>query len=457
MAMVPPRRFRARRIVPPSPPVQIIGISVQDLFGKYSYDNIPISADSHESGRVSVLYGDNGTGKTTILRLLYATLSHERHRALRSHVAKTPFKVFSVSFSNGGSLVITKERPTGSFTVIFNMPNGALELFIEATPDNTVANSQSVLRLEAELERLNLDVLFVDHNRVVQSTYAFLSDSQNSVSDQQLLDDASLYSANFIRGVRAGATRLKETDLQFPLPQVVAALESTFRAQAFRQGTLGDQNAANVYLDIVKSITRDKRRSDVFRTPQVIDVVETLERLQSFAASFIRHGLISEYPFDSLISQYSTASKAKKQQIEPVLGPFLDSISRRLSALDEVHRRITIFETEISKYLPNKFVSFHILDGFKISDGKNPLTLDSLSSGERQLIFLLCSAAISRDKKSLILIDEPELSLNYKWQRMIAGSLANISSGGETQYILASHSIEIITRYVTSAYELPSA
>lgn len=453
MVSRPVRRLRVRPR--PPQPIQITGLRVDSLFGKYSYDYIPVNAGEDHKGRISVLYGDNGTGKTTILRLLYAVLSHESSKGLRTHVARTHFKSFVVYFSNGTSISVEKAVPIGDYIYKFNLSDGDFSIFVEANPDNSVSLTDSVARLEFELSKLKLDILFVDHNRYVQSTYTFLADLQTTASDNQLLLDAQRFVDEGDGSIRR-RRRLKETDLQFPLPQVVSALESTFRSIAYRQGAVGDQGAAAVYLDIVKSITKDRRKSDEARPHEIADVITTLSNLKDYTQSFIRHGLLSEYPFDALTALYTGASKGKKGQIQAVLAPFLDSIQRRLVALDEVHRRITIFERELAQYLPKKQVSFHILDGLVISDNEGPLKLDSLSSGERQLVFLLCSAAISRDRRSLILIDEPELSLNYKWQRMIAGSLANISSGGETQYILASHSIEIITRYVDSAFELPS-
>lgn len=446
-----PRRIRRR---PQPPATEIVGLSIKGLFGKLSYPHIPVNADRAASGRVSVLYGDNGTGKSTILRLLYACLSPQPNAGLRTLIARTPFDEFVIHFTDNRYLKIEKENANGSYVVSVSI-FGKLEIFdVLAGPDGRIRDQESVQRLERLLRNLNLDILFVDHNRVVQSTYTFLADS--AASEEQVAYDMEVNEYIYFsrQAARRAAGKMKETDLQFPIKQVVDVLERGIRAQAFRQGAVGDQSASAVYLEIAKSITRDRRKSASAQIAEVYDVVSTLTNLKSETTSFINHGLLSNYPFDNLISLYEGASRVKKQQIQTVLNPFLDSIQRRIRALDEVHRLITALESEIRKYLSGKTVTLHILEGLTISDNAGPLDLESLSSGEKQLIFLLCSAAVARNKRSIILIDEPELSLNYKWQRMIAGSLAKISSGGETQYILASHSIEIITRYVGASFEL---
>ena len=443
-----------RRPVPVAPAVRVSGIRVKSLFGKLDYPIIPLENEGSSKSRVSVLYGDNGTGKTTILRLVYACLSPQTKSGLRTLLASTPFLEFVVELSDGTSIKTTKDQLVGNYKVLISNKTSREEFEVEASPDGAVREQESVTRLERAIRRLNFDVLFVDHNRVVKSTYAFLSDI-NSTQHEYVIDvdyDDRRYFAHEAspRAVR----RFKETDLRFPLPQVIDALESWFRGQAYRQGAAGDQSAAAVYLEIAKSLVRDRRRPSPASVSDIVDVVTTLQSLKETTRSFISHGLLSDYPFDEFINIYETASRPRKVQIESVLAPFLDSIQRRITALADVHKLITIFETEINCYFRDKWVKFHILDGLSIGDENGLVDPELLSSGEKQLVFLLCAAAVSRSKRSLILIDEPELSLNYKWQRLIAGSLANISSGSDTQYILASHSIEIITRYVDSSFEL---
>ena len=400
MVLSVPIRFRGRkRALAPS--VQIIGVSVINLFGRLTYSQITTRLSDESNGRIAVLYGDNGTGKTTILRLIYACLSPETGSGLRDYIARVFFEKFSIYLSNGISLVVEKIDSAGSYTIRIGNSEHAQTFSVVVSPDGKVREQEGTSGIERALRHVGFDILFVDHNRVVQSTYAFLAELPNGETPTQSETGISDYVYASREAAIRASRRLKESDLQFPLPQIVHALERWFRTQAFRQGAAGEQSAAAVYLGIVKLLNRDRRKAGSFPPLQIKDVVKTISLLRSDTESFVRHGLLSEYPFEEFVTIYESASKAKKSQIESVLSPFLDSIQKRISALTEVHRQITVFESELSKYFAKKQVSFHILDGLQIRDEKGVLNLDALSSGEKQLIFLLCSAALSRSRKSL--------------------------------------------------------
>lgn len=51
-------------------------VTVKGLFGLYDYD-IPVASKSREFPKVLILYGDNGSGKTSILRLIFHLLACE--------------------------------------------------------------------------------------------------------------------------------------------------------------------------------------------------------------------------------------------------------------------------------------------------------------------------------------------------------------------------------------------
>ena len=72
-------------------------------------------------------------------------------------------------------------------------------------------------------------------------------------------------------------------------------------------------------------------------------------------------------------------------------------------------------------------------------DGSN-IPLESLSSGEQQLIHLLLETLAAAD--STIMIDEPEISMHVDWQQRLVSSMRRINPN--CQILLATHSPEIM-------------
>ena len=60
---------------------------------------------------------------------------------------------------------------------------------------------------------------------------------------------------------------------------------------------------------------------------------------------------------------------------------------------------------------------------------------------------LFCNLLVSRQHPSLFLIDEPELSLNIKWQRKLVPALLSMTEASQIQLLMATHSIELLSSY----------
>jgi len=119
-----------------------------------------------------------------------------------------------------------------------------------------------------------------------------------------------------------------------------------------------------------------------------------------------------------------------------------------LDALQEIRDLIELFLDTINSYFTSKAVSFSLTEGLNIHLPKNELLSPKLlSSGEKQLLLLLCNTLIARDRKSIFLIDEPELSLNVTWQRKLLDSLMRCVGDTQNQFIIATHSIELLARH----------
>ena len=88
----------------------ITNIRVVGLFGLYTY-TIP---EVGELSNAAILYGDNGVGKSTLLRLVFHLLSAADNRGHRTALYRSDFQVLEVKLRSGVTLTaqVTEIQPT---------------------------------------------------------------------------------------------------------------------------------------------------------------------------------------------------------------------------------------------------------------------------------------------------------------------------------------------------------
>lgn len=101
--------------------IEIKSIEVEGLFGSFDY-SIEMNSTSAEN-KLMLLYGDNGSGKTTILRLVFYLLSCQDKSGHKSEISKTKFKLFKVILSNNICFSASREESNlGTYKYeIFNL------------------------------------------------------------------------------------------------------------------------------------------------------------------------------------------------------------------------------------------------------------------------------------------------------------------------------------------------
>lgn len=73
--------------------------------------------------------------------------------------------------------------------------------------------------------------------------------------------------------------------------------------------------------------------------------------------------------------------------------------------------------------------------------GETVLTIEQLSSGEKQMLILLFTVFLMKQKSSVLLLDEPEISLHMAWQDKLIENLLAINPN--CQIFLTTHSPNI--------------
>lgn len=90
--------------------------------------------------------------------------------------------------------------------------------------------------------------------------------------------------------------------------------------------------------------------------------------------------------------------------------------------------------------------------GLQISKDGQPIPISQLSSGEKQLIILLTESLLQKNKQTIFIADEPELSLHIEWQRKVIPSIKELNPNA--QVIIATHSPEIVGKWKSNAINM---
>ena len=131
--------------------------------------------------------------------------------------------------------------------------------------------------------------------------------------------------------------------------------------------------------------------------------------------------------------------------------------ARKLGAeRDEIFSPLRKYVDIVNGFLRDKQVT--VEDDGKIAvtyigqANQNRISIDQLSSGEKQILILLTAALIQADAPVVYVADEPELSLHVLWQERLLRSLVDL--GGLIQVIVATHSPDIVGRFDDNVIEL---
>lgn len=119
-----------------------------------------------------------------------------------------------------------------------------------------------------------------------------------------------------------------------------------------------------------------------------------------------------------------------------------------MAALQGIKTRMARLVDTVNRFFAPKSISFSIQNGIRVADRRGmQLNPNVLSSGEKQLLLLFCNCFHATSRPSIFLIDEPELSLNIAWQRHLLDALTGFSADGGAQFVLATHSLELLAKH----------
>jgi len=429
-------------------------IEIEELFGVYNY-SIPI--ENQDISKLLILYGDNGAGKTTILEIIFNLLSSEKKSGHKTKLANIKFKKIMIILSN--NIIISayrKDNIIGNYFLYFKdeetdkidiLCNTVIE-YNEYVVREGLEGDDLVYNFLDKVKELNLSIHYISDDRKIKSNLRMILDEKND--EVEILE-------NYLDTHRFQNKTFTLNDIF--LKSAIGRVEKWFKSQVSLADNMGQNEIKDIYFNLITGLLEDTPKTPI-DTKVFFDKDEMLVRLEKLDKKnqeFIEYTLSVDYNLDKYIDILKKAPSINLETISNILNPYIESIETRLNAIEDTKVIIHTFVTILNEFYTSKKLSFSINNGLKIQSIYNTeevLTPSMLSSGEKQLLLLFCNTITAREEASIFIIDEPELSLNVKWQRKLIDALLTFSSGSSIQFILASHSIELLTQYTANVSKL---
>ncbi|MBW8039314.1 MAG: ATP-binding protein [Planctomycetes bacterium] len=436
--------------------IRIEGIYVEKLFGLYDYE-IPGNEDPKNIEKVLILYGDNGSGKTTILRLIFHLLACEYAEGHKTFVSQTKFKRFIMKFSNKYKVVAKRkgDKLLGTFLLELWKAEkriASTEFLVDAEniTKSGSPNEEENNKFLDTLRSLGLTLYLLGDDRTVHVTNPH--GAQRQMYRRRAMEERSTVSTWESSGQELDpeqiSIRLLEESMQ--------RLRGWIRNHVMHGSTRGESDVNVIFSDIIENIASEQRRGPRKKATRREYVVERINKIEQRNKEFSKFGLTPSFNGKKLMDAIDKASN-KFKSIRPIIVPYLDSHEAKLNALDDIQCTIEKFVYTINSFMVDKSISFRVRRGFTIlSRNREVLSPRMLSSGERHLLLLFCNAITALDEQSIFIIDEPEISLNIKWQRNLITSLLDFVKDSAVQYVFASHSMQILAQHEDKVVKLVS-
>lgn len=431
-------------------------VEITGLFGCFNH-----RFKLDQSQRVTILHGPNGVGKTAVLRLLFAVFAGRTFQLLA-----TKFSELSLCFNTGERVQIQRIATPDDLKIeritVLSSDAWGLETSLETDIDEKTMKRIALLiaRRVPWIERIDEEV-WIDRRTAEQLTTSELL-SKLDGSDPEF------------NAARFGIDQLK------PLLDLHQAIQNL--SQKIKSHIIETQRL----LSSPKRIERRPYRENESDSEVRITVLECAEELKKrISGSLSRYATESQkrdesFPFRLLsLAQHDVDTPKLQQKLGEIgdkrrqlaeIGLLVDrgeplelldlisaddaqlrvielyavDTSAKLATLDEVLEISRLFFEIVNSRFREKKLTLDRDLGLVVRTLKNNINLDALSSGEQHQLVLFFDLIFRVNSGSLVLIDEPELSLHISWQKSMLDSLIQIATAKSLDIVIATHSPYIV-------------
>jgi len=360
-------------------------ISVVGLAGKTKALSATLNRD------INLFFGLNGCGKTSLLKIIHSVFKNDTSLLVNVHFTSARIVLYSENYKQ--EFVYTLDKaPKPEDPQIEELPPSSLLRRLGAA-ENGIRPWNVEPPLPPDAKPM-WRVRYLPINRLVQRVVR----SEDNSSDEDYYDRVyaeglSRHWSRFFGGIQSKVRQIQQAGIADILNEIITT-----------EGTR--PTASNMDWEIAYAKTRDFLR----RQNQYMPIISK----EAFQKRF-------------------TESPAL-QKVVDLINKIENDIAIELEPRTKLQELITkLFSGNKTVNFADTSIELKTLDNI-------PIGLQSLSSGEKQILRILFDSLGA--ESSTLIIDEPELSLHIDWQRKLISSIMELNPN--LQLIAATHSPEVL-------------
>ncbi len=438
--------------------MRVSEIQVEGLFGRFKH-----TLTFKDDERIAIMIGPNGFGKTMMLRIIDTLFNFPPN-----NLADLPFKHMKVTFDDKSTININNVSSTSAHTahkddvnISFHSGDGYVEHHYVPEMPEISRNDLTNIRRYADdfipfIERIGSDTWVNTQSDERLSIPQLISRYSTYLAPLGL--DVLLYTPDWLTSIRdsmpvrfIGVDRLVNTYIPRDLDEEIPYRR---RANPVLQRTVrvySDDIGNHVKQKLIEygSVSQERDRTFPDRLVQEInrpslsdsELHSRLSDIEEKRSQIVEAGLI---PQDNPELSGTTLNRLEvNDSTRDVMTVYARDAQDKLSVFNELLVKVQALKRIAKARFLHKDLSIGE-DGIHLSSNGSQLELEMLSSGEQHELVMIYDLLFRVERNSLILIDEPELSLHVIWQEEFLADLEEMARLSDFNALIATHSPQII-------------